>query len=142
MKNLGITSYEDEGACLPDGSYPGTEDNGLCSFCNAKENGEAEPIGPDACRKCFNRLDTVEESDFNRYLDFFLIDNPNEFCSKGGHASYGDALSIVRKDTTGNGTGPVDYIQATYFMAYHPVCAKSYECQQNLEAARYLGLSL
>ena len=142
MKNLGITSYEEEGACLPDGNYPGTEDNGLCSFCNAKENGEAEPIGPDACRKCFNRLDTVEESDFNRYLDFFLIDNPNEFCSKGGHASYGDALSIVRKETSGNGTGPVDYIQATYFMAYHPVCAKSYECQQNLEAARYLGLSL
>ena len=91
-----------------------------------------------------------------KYLDYFLIDNPNEFCAKGGHASFGDALNIVRAEDSHFTRAPThryknhmvnyddtdgeDYIQASYFMAYHRVCIKSYECQENLEAARYLGI--
>ena len=84
------------------------------------------------------------------YLDYFLKDNPDEFCSKGGHASYGDALNIERDIDNS-----VDYVESSYFMAYHRVCIKSAECQvskdlyltfywlfflkENLEAARYLA---
>ena len=81
-----------------------------------------------------------------KYLDYFLIDNPNEFCSKGGHAAYGDAVSICRNSTDygcqQKTEADDDYITASYSMAYHRVCIKSYECQENLESARYLGTRL
>ena len=66
----------------------------------------------------------MTEADFLGYLDFFLKDNPDEFCSKGGHASYGDALNIER-DTDDS----VGFVESSYFMAYHRVCIKSAECQ-------------
>lgn len=39
-------------------------------------------------------------------------------------------------DTVGN---EYEAIHATYYMAYHSVCIKSVECQENIEESRYLA---
>lgn len=36
------------------------------------------------------------ENDFNRFLPYFLKDNPDPECAKAGHAAYG-SVSILRK---------------------------------------------
>ena len=56
------------------------------------------------------------------------MDNPNEFCSKGGHAAYGNAVHRVGEQ-----------IDASMYMAYHSICIKSEDCQRNLEEARILA---
>lgn len=40
-------------------------------------------------------LDNVTENDFLSQLDSWLGHNPNEACSKGGHAAYGSAVYQV-----------------------------------------------
>ena len=110
-----------------------TCDSSTCDFCSAGEKDMAPPIGRDACRNCFPRtLDgetEVTDEDFLNYLDYFLKDNPDEFCSKGGHASYGDALNIERNDQSDK----PEYVESSFFMAYHRVCIKSAECQVQLK---------
>jgi len=70
-------------------------------------------------------LDTI-------FVILFFSDNPNEFCSKGGHASYGDAINYTMTfNETLNSTGnEYDQIDATYYMAYHSVCITSVACQE------------
>ena len=41
----------------------------------------------------------VNENDFMSQLDSWLSHNPNEACSKGGHAAYGSAVYQVYNDT-------------------------------------------
>ena len=43
-------------------------------------------------------LDDVTENDFLSQLDSWLGHNPNEACSKGGHAAYGSAVYQVDND--------------------------------------------
>ena len=62
----------------------------LCPFCAADVNSPIQ--GETACRNCIQRIQnstdglqfntTVSEKDFKTYLEYFLNDNPNEFCSK------------------------------------------------------------
>ena len=47
---------------------------------------------------------------FLRRYFFAFQDNPDEFCSKGGHAAYGAAVEIDNK---------TNKVGATYYMAYH-----------------------
>lgn len=53
--------------------------------------------------------------DFEHYLPFFLKDNPNEDCPKGGHAAYGNGVELVGGKVAG----------ASYFMTYHSVLKRS-----------------
>ena len=52
---------------------------------------------------------------------------------KGGHASYGDALNYTSAGSE------YESIKASYFMAYHSVCIKSVECQENIEMSRLVA---
>lgn len=38
-----------------------------------------------------------------KYLPWFLVDNPNMKCAKGGHAAYGTAVKLLRNKTTVGG---------------------------------------
>jgi predicted RND superfamily exporter protein len=82
-----------------------------------------------------NKIHPEEAEDsFKTYLDYFLSDKPNEFCSKGGYASYSAAVNYTMADEI-----VYDSIQASAFMAYHPVCVDSVDCQANLEMGRELA---
>ena len=53
------------------------------------------------CSLCVSVFDDVTENDFMSQLDSWLSHNPNEDCSKGGHAAYGSAVyQEVFNDTT------------------------------------------
>lgn len=75
----------------------------------------------------FNENRPVSE-DFYKYLEFFLKDNPGLKCSKGGHAAYGDAVELVRDETSYK-------IGATYFMTYHTVGVTSTDFIESLKEA-------
>lgn len=86
-------------------------------------------FGEDRCANCLRRnQNEPSEANFTDNISSWLIDNPNEICSKGGHAAYGN--SVYREE---------DDIMASQFMAYHSICIKSEDCQRNLEAARVLA---
>ena len=51
------------------------------------------------CSLCVSVSDDVTENDFMSQLDSWLSHNPNEACSKGGHAAYGSAVYQVFNDT-------------------------------------------
>ena len=92
-------------------------------------------FGPDSCVNCLPRSQAEpNEDDFNDNLNYWLKDNPNEICSKGGHAAYGNAVHQVT--IPGENSA---YIDASMYMAYHSICIKSEDCQRNLEEARVLA---
>jgi len=72
---------------------------------------------------------------FEKYVDFFLQDNPYDDCPKGGHAAYGQAVTTFPfkggKDRTKVG--------ASYFMTYHTVLKKSSEYTQAMREARMIA---
>lgn len=45
--------------------------------------------GCDQCELSYNSIQRPDVENFERFISFFLQDNPDEFCVKGGHAAYG-----------------------------------------------------
>lgn len=68
--------------------------------------------------------------DFEKYLPFFLQDNPDEECAKGGHAAYGNAVNIKTQDRA---------IDSSYFMAYHTILKSSSDYYEALRSARKIS---
>jgi len=94
-------------------------------FCPAKSK-------DDDCKSCnvnMNKLSRPTKEDFDKYLPFFLQDNPDAYCSKGGHAAYGAAVEMKGKNTIG----------ATYFMAYHTPSVDSSGFIKSLEWGRKIS---
>lgn len=69
-------------------------------------------------------------SAFEHYLPFFLQDNPDEECAKGGHAAYSNAVNY--RTPKPNHTD----VQASYFMSYHTILKSSSDYYEALRAAR------
>lgn len=76
-------------------------------------------------------------SDFYKYLRFYLSDNPNVKCSKGGHAAYGAALEILD-----NGGDDEFKVGATSFMAYHKVGVTSADFIESLRHANTIAANI
>ncbi|XP_077999755.1 NPC intracellular cholesterol transporter 1-like [Glandiceps talaboti] len=66
---------------------------------------------------------------FEEYLPWFLEDNPNLYCSKGGKAAYGPLVELYD-----NGT-----YAATAFMTYHTVLTTSQAITDGLLKARHIA---
>lgn len=75
-------------------------------------------------------------SDFEHYLSFFLRDNPDDQCAKGGHAAYSRAVNY-NVDRSG-----VTQVNASYFMAYHTILKTSADYTEALRAARKISLNV
>ncbi len=65
---------------------------------------------------------------FGHYLPFFLQDNPDEECAKGGHAAYGNAVNIKSQS-----------VDSSYFMAYHTILKSSADYYEALRSARKIS---
>jgi Niemann-Pick C1 protein len=78
---------------------PATVNNSLCVRC---------PIE-------FTENQRPSEDDFQRYIHYFLIDNPGEKCPKGGHAAYKDAVELLENQD----------VKSSYFMGFHSVLKTS-----------------
>lgn len=76
--------------------------------------------------------------DFKRYVPFFLQDNPNPNCPKGGHAAYSQAVNYKFLDK--NKT--ISQVGATYYQGYHTVLKTSADYYSALREARNIAANL
>ncbi|XP_070533114.1 NPC intracellular cholesterol transporter 1-like [Ptychodera flava] len=75
------------------------------------------------------RRPTTKE--FNKYLPYFLEDNPGTECAKGGHAAYGSAVTFED-----------GRVGATYFMTYHTTLKTSSDFIESLKHARNISANI
>ncbi|XP_031634860.1 NPC intracellular cholesterol transporter 1 isoform X2 [Contarinia nasturtii] len=73
---------------------------------------------------------------FEHFLPFFLQDNPDEECAKGGHAAYSNAVNY--RQSKANHTD----VKASYFMSYHTILKTSSDYYESLRAARNVSYNI
>ncbi|KAL2715871.1 NPC intracellular cholesterol transporter 1 isoform X2 [Vespula squamosa] len=100
---------------------PHTDMSSHCSTCNISENAYGRPV----------------PMDFQKYISYFLEDNPDDTCAKGGHAAYGHAVNYVVDQNSGLST-----VGASYFMAYHTILKTSADYYESMRAARLLSANI
>ncbi|XP_039756217.1 NPC intracellular cholesterol transporter 1 isoform X2 [Pararge aegeria] len=95
------------------------------------------------CEECNITLTGAEKRpnavDFNRYVPYFLQDNPSsnsDGCVKAGHAAYGHAVNFKKA----NGTQKL--VGATYYQGYHSVLKTSHDYYSALRAARSISADI
>lgn len=76
-------------------------------------------------------------TDFERYVSYFLQDNPDETCAKGGHAAYGHGVNYVTDPNTG-----LSQVGASYFMTYHTILKSSADYYESMRAARVVSANI
>ncbi|XP_076457250.1 NPC intracellular cholesterol transporter 1-like [Babylonia areolata] len=74
-----------------------------------------------------------QEQDFMKFLPWFLKDNPETLCAKGGHAAYGQGVQLLDNYTR---------VGATYFMTYHTVLKTSGDYIDALRHARDMSANI
>lgn len=72
---------------------------------------------------------------FEHYLPFFLQDNPDAECAKGGHAAYANAV-VTRRTGPGQHTVAVE---TANFMAYHTILKTSADYYEALRSGRRIA---
>ncbi|XP_043798888.1 NPC intracellular cholesterol transporter 1 isoform X6 [Apis laboriosa] len=100
---------------------PHTGSTKYCSSCNITKNEIGRPI----------------PTDFDRYVSFFLQDNPDDTCAKAGHAAYGHGVNYVTDPMTG-----LSKVGASYFMAYHTILKTSADYYESMRAARAVSANI
>ncbi|CAO1305403.1 unnamed protein product [Diamesa tonsa] len=76
--------------------------------------------------------------DFKKYVSFFLQDNPDAECAKGGHAAYSSAVNINQ-----NPMNVQEYdVGASYFMSYHTILKTSTDYYEALRSARKISANI
>ncbi|XP_019872017.2 NPC intracellular cholesterol transporter 1 isoform X2 [Aethina tumida] len=110
-----------------------------CCRINAT-TGEFCPHTSSSCSTCnisFTDQHRPTAHDFERYVSFFLRDNPDEECAKAGHAAYGQGVNYVTTNNTDLST-----VGASYFMAYHTILKTSEDYYESMRAARQIAANL
>lgn len=106
--------------------------NDTSLFCPSSSNGAN-------CVPCpisyLNDTNRPTSTDFEKYLVFYLKDNPNTKCAKGGHAAYGESLQIYYNNTELS-------IGATFFMAYHTTGVTSNDFINSLRNANDISKNI
>ncbi|KAF2896926.1 hypothetical protein ILUMI_09250 [Ignelater luminosus] len=74
---------------------------------------------------------------FEHYISFFLQDNPDAECAKGGHAAYGQGVNYKTNTATHLST-----VGASYFMAYHTILKTSKDYYESMRAARVISQNI
>ena len=77
---------------------------------------------------------------FEQFFEWYLQDNPTlDFCTKGGHAAYGNAVNYTTIKTNDAVGSQNTNIHASYFMTYHTTCRNSTDFIKAYEHARDLS---
>ena len=63
--------------------------NARFRFLNQKLNFPTNFSIRDLSKSCVRPSENISETTFDEMLPSWLVDNPDEYCSKGGHAAYG-----------------------------------------------------
>ncbi|XP_044740740.1 NPC intracellular cholesterol transporter 1 isoform X2 [Chrysoperla carnea] len=84
-----------------------------------------------------NQIQRPVPKDFAKYVSYFLLDNPDESCPKGGHAAYGHGVNILDNNPNGLST-----VGSSYFMTYHTVLKTSYDYYEAMRRARFVAKNI
>lgn len=125
MYNMGDSSVGDP-CCrvYENGTFcPSTDFENNCNICNITFTDDGLRPTPES---------------FNKYLPFFLEDLPSEYCPKGGHAAYGNAVNLLTKQNSTEIAG----VGANFFMTYHTILRTSRDYYMALEEARIIALNI
>ncbi|XP_057308798.1 NPC intracellular cholesterol transporter 1-like [Hydractinia symbiolongicarpus] len=76
-----------------------------------------------------------QSEEFRKFLPWFLKDNPNTKCAKGGHAAYANAVKLNKPSNN-------NLVNASYFMTYHTVSTTAEEFTHCLKYARELAANM
>ncbi|CAF0888633.1 unnamed protein product [Adineta steineri] len=81
-------------------------------FCSTKSSSSAD------CHVCTHSTtrEDLTENEFKQYLPFFLKDNPNLKCAKGGHAAHGSSVKLYDVNST---------VETSLIMGYHSLLINS-----------------
>ncbi|KAL7293860.1 hypothetical protein TKK_0012914 [Trichogramma kaykai] len=110
-----------------------------CCRYNA-DNGSFCPHEEASCPTCqitTNKYHRPNETDFGKYVSFFLQDNPDPSCVKGGHAAYGQGVNYHL-----NPQNHLSEVDASYFMAYHTILKSSYDYYESMRQARAISANI
>lgn len=111
-----------------DDFFDWTSIGGCCKYFES--NNSFCPHANSKCRKCDLTLTPERRptsNDFVKYLPYFLEDNPDQDCVKGGHAAYKTALKLSSDGAK---------VDASYFMTYHTLLKTSFDYYDSMRAAR------
>lgn len=72
---------------------------------------------------------------FEKYLSYFLQDNPFADCPKGGHAAYSQAVATEKL----NGNSTAFRATSSYFMTYHTILKSSQDYTEAMKEARMIA---
>ena len=89
------------------------------------------------CNITTNEYNRPEATEFEKYISFFLQDNPDATCAKGGHAAYGHAVNYHTNPKT-----QLSQVGATYFMAYHSILKTSADYYESMRTAREISTNI
>ncbi|BES94988.1 niemann-pick [Nesidiocoris tenuis] len=91
-----------------------------------------------SCEKCEITLNNYtkrpDAQSFSKYVSFFLQDNPDDTCAKGGHAAYGQGVNYKLI----NG-GKMAEVEASYFMAFHTILKTSSDFYSAMRESRIIA---
>ncbi|XP_065080828.1 NPC intracellular cholesterol transporter 1 isoform X3 [Ochlerotatus camptorhynchus] len=107
--------------------------------CKQYPNGSFCPHDQ-SCGKCSINMTSwnrPNEPSFQRYVSFFLQDNPDADCAKAGHAAYGSAVNLKSIPSSKNSE-----VGASYFMAYHTILKTSSDYYEALRSARKVSANI
>lgn len=90
-----------------------------------------------ACNISVNMYNRPTTSEFEKYISFFLQDNPDALCAKAGHAAYGHAVNYKTDPKTHRSN-----VGASYFMAYHSILKTSSDYYESMRAAREISANI
>lgn len=80
---------------------------------------------------------------FEHYLPFFLKDNPDASCAKGGHAAYSNAVNYRQINITQRTKNSLNTyhteVKASSFMSYHTILKTSSDYYEALRSARKIS---
>ncbi|KAI5756160.1 hypothetical protein M8J77_022626 [Diaphorina citri] len=105
------------------------------SCCKITPDGTFCPHANLACDICdlsYNNIHRPNEDSFQRFISYFLKDDPDQFCVKGGHAAYSQAVNIYEHNNK-------TQVGASHFQAFHTVLKSSKDYYSALLQARSLA---
>ncbi|XP_046427089.1 NPC intracellular cholesterol transporter 1 isoform X2 [Neodiprion virginianus] len=111
--------------------------SGIDGCCKQFKNNSFCPNHGFLCKSCninFTNYKRPDKESFDTFLPYFLDDNPDQQCAKGGHAAYAQGVKLSNNME--------HTVKASYFMAYHSVLKSSADYYKALEAAREISANL
>lgn len=98
-------------------------------FCSTNSPSDSQ------CHACMSSSsqDNIDERDFNQFLPFFLNDNPNIKCPKGGHAAHGNSVKLYEQNNT---------VETSLIMGYHSLLISSHDFIDAMQQAYSLTANI